>query len=271
VNTTRRTFLTATPAALALAEAAAPAADRISLAAWSLVRSYHFGRQWTNLDLPRICREQFSISGLEFVNTFFENPLVPYVRQLKRNAAQHGVTLVRIMVDEEGDMAALDPKERMQAAIAHRKWIDIAHDLGCTDIRCNMRGGLTDWKQDGDLVKRALESIRNLVEYSRGSGLNVIVENHGRASSDHGNLAALVKGVEDTRFGLLPDFGNINPGDDNAKVIRSIAPWAKGVSVKAAWDEQGKNPWDIDLMIRSAKTRAITDGGESSPASVRPQ
>ena len=147
-------------------------------------------------------------------------------------------------------MAALDPKERMQAAIAHRKWIDIAHDLGCTDIRCNMRGGLTDWKQDGDLVKRAVESFRNLVEYSRGSGLNVIVENHGRASSDPGNLAALVKGVEDTRFGLLPDFGNINPGDDNAKVIRGIAPWAKGVSVKAAWDEQGKNPWDIDLMMQ---------------------
>jgi hypothetical protein len=79
------------------------------------------------------------------------------LQRLKKNAAQFDVKLVRIMVDDEGNMAAIDKQERMQSAVAHRKWVDIAHYLGCDDIRCNMRGGMPDWKQDKDLVKRAAE------------------------------------------------------------------------------------------------------------------
>ena len=55
----------------------------------------------------------------------------PYLNQLKKNAREHNVRLVRIMVDDEGNMAAADRKERMDSAIAHRKWVDIAHYLGC--------------------------------------------------------------------------------------------------------------------------------------------
>ena len=40
-----------------------------------------------------------------------------------------------------------------------RKWVDIAHYLGCIDIRCNMRGGLPNWREDKDLVSRAAESF----------------------------------------------------------------------------------------------------------------
>jgi hypothetical protein len=75
------------------------------------------------------------------VALFFENPSFVHLRRLKQNAEKYGVRLVRIMVDEEGNMSAVDKTERMQAAVAHRRWIDAAHYLGCTDIRANMRGG----------------------------------------------------------------------------------------------------------------------------------
>lgn len=246
---TRRWFLAAaatTPAAFA-----ADPRDRISLAAWSLNRSFFLHQRWKNLDLPRICREQFGITALEFVNQFFENPTLRYLQQLKRQGADYGVAFIRIMVDGEGDMAALERAERMQAAVAHRKWVDIAQYLGCKDIRCNMRGGLADWKKDQDLIKRAAESFRNLLDYAKGSGLDILIENHGGASSDADVLASLMQQVNDPRFGTLPDFGNVNAGDDHAVVLRKLLPWAKGVSVKAMWAEDGSHPaFDVEKLIR---------------------
>ncbi len=250
----RREFLSASAvaaAALAAAAATRPTKDDISLAAWSLNRSFFVAKRWKNLDLPRIAREEFGINGLEFVNQFFENPVMGYLNQLKRNANEHGVTLVLIMVDGEGDMAARDSKERLQAAIAHRKWVDTAHYLGCHAIRCNMGGPRQSWKQDTDLVSRAAESFHHLLEYARGAGLNVIIENHGGASSDPDVVVALMKAVNNPDFGTLPDFGNINPGDDHAEVIRKIVPYAKGVSVKSSWASDGTHPgWDLEKLIR---------------------
>lgn len=244
----RREFLATT--AFAGAAVAAPAKDRISLAAWSLSRSYFAHQRWKNTELPAICRKEFGIGALEFVNQFFENPVMNYLNQLNRAGRDHNVTFVRIMVDGEGNMAAADRRERMAAAVAHRKWVDIAHYLGCRDIRCNMRGGLPDWKKDTDLVKRAAEAFNDLLEYAKGSGLDIVIENHGGASSDPDVLVAVMKAVNNPRFGTLPDFGNVNKGDDYATVLRKLLPYAKGVSVKAAWAADGTHTaWDIEKLI----------------------
>jgi L-ribulose-5-phosphate 3-epimerase len=243
-----------------------PTKNDISLAAWSLNQSFFRAQRWKNLDLPRIVREEFNINGLEFVNQFFENPSMNYLNQLKRNAEAHGVTLVLIMVDGEGDMAAVDRNARLQAAIAHRKWIDIAHYLGCHAIRCNM-GGPREWQQDRDIVSRAAESFTHLLDYARGSGLNVVIENHGGASSNPDVLTAVMKAVNNPSFGTLPDFGNVNPGDDYYEVIRRLMPWAKGVSVKAMWAADGTHPrYDLDKMVRICQDAGYTGfwGIESS-------
>jgi L-ribulose-5-phosphate 3-epimerase len=183
------------------------------------------------------------------VNQFFENPTLRYVSQLKKAAADEGVRLVRIMVDNEGDMAAIDASERRRSAIAHRKWVDIAHELGCVDIRCNARG-----PADAGFVERAAGSFRDLLDYAKPSGLNIVIENHGGASSDAPTLVKLMKAVNDPRFGTLPDFGNLNPGDDPYDVIRQLMPFAKGVSVKAMWQADGSHPrYSVEKMIELAR------------------
>src|SRR5947208_11585391 len=83
--------------------------DDISLAEWALVQEIREGK-WKNLDFPRIAREDFGINGIEFVNTLFESPTEGYLKKLKSNAAAHGVTMVLVMVDEEGDGCS-DTKE----------------------------------------------------------------------------------------------------------------------------------------------------------------
>jgi sugar phosphate isomerase/epimerase len=270
---TRRQFVGTSLAAAVAAAAHGDGTDRISLASWSLVRSFRAGK-WKNLDLPRLLQDEFKIQGLEYVNTFFENPTMGYLQRLKHNCDEHGVTSVLIMVDGEGDTAAADKAERMQAAVAHRKWVDIAHFLGCHAIRCNMRGGLDDWKRDKDIVARAAESFNDLLDYAGGSGLNIVIENHGGASSDPEILVALMKAVNNPRFGTLPDFGNLNPGDDHYEVIGKLMPYAKGVSVKAAWTKEETNPrYDLEKLIGIARNAGYHGywGIESSYGNQRRQ
>src|SRR6266704_1652349 len=112
---TRRTVLNTAGAALA---AARPTIDDISLAAWSINRSFFGAHRWKNLDLPRIAREQFNLNGIEFVNQFFENPMLGYLNQLKKNADTYGGRFVLIMVDGEGDMVR--PRQEGAHASGHR-------------------------------------------------------------------------------------------------------------------------------------------------------
>ncbi len=238
----RRQWLAAAPAAFAVS-AAQQAQDRISLAQWSFNRSFRAG-VWKNLDMPRIVREKAGLDALEFVNQFFENPTLGYLRRLKKSLADAGVTPVLIMVDDEDPTAGTDARERRAAAVAHRKWVDIAHYLGCRAIRCNMRGGEGDWRQDKDLIARAAESFRDLLAYARGSGIQILIENHGGASSDPDVLARLMKEVNDPQFGLLVDLGNWNKGDDHYQAIEKTLPWARGISVK---DIPG---WDLEKKLR---------------------
>ena len=105
-----------------------PVRDDISLAQWALVDEVQSGK-WKTLDFPKIARQDFGLNGIEFVNTLFEVPTEGYLSQLKKNAQDNGVTMVLIMVDDEGDGCSPTKEERIQFGINHRKWIDIAHYL----------------------------------------------------------------------------------------------------------------------------------------------
>jgi len=174
----------------------------ISLAEWALVHEIRAG-QWKNLDFPRIAREDFGINGIEFVNTLFESPTEGYLKVLKQNAANNDVTMVLIMVDEEGDGCADTKQGRKQFEINHRKWVDVAHYLGCHAIRTNCRGPENADKQQA--MEWAAESYNMLLEYASPAGISIVIENHGGVSNDPDWMIALMKKVNNPKFGTFPD------------------------------------------------------------------
>jgi sugar phosphate isomerase/epimerase len=244
-------FSAAALAAMPSASAAAKPQAGISLAAWSFSGSFFQGK-WKLLEMPGILRERLGIPALEHVNQFFENPTLNYLQKLKKAFADNGVKSTILMVDHEGSTAAVDKAERKQSEIQHRKWIDTAQYLGCDSVRINVYGGLPDWKQDKDLVDRAAETIHWMLDYSEGSGLNIIVENHGRSSSDPDVLVALVKKVNHPKFGLLCDLGNWNQGDDRYANVRKTLPYARGLSVKGMLGPNADPAFDMEKLVRTA-------------------
>lgn len=198
----------------------------LSLAAWSLHRAF-FAGEIDQLGMVRTAGE-IGFTGFEMVNTFFPSPQARYLQKLTETADETGVRLLLIMCDGEGDMAAADRAERMQAARNHRKWVDIAAALDCHAIRVNVRGDQSD---PTAMRKRAEESFAALLAYAEGE-VNVLIENHGGLSSDPEWLVSLVQGIGSPHLGTLPDFGNFPAEVDRYQAVQTLMPYAKAVSAK---------------------------------------
>lgn len=203
--------------------------DDISIAQWALVQEIRDGK-WKTLDFPKIAREDFDINGIEFVNTLFEVPTLSYLRTLKRNAENHGVTMVLIMVDDEGETCTASKEERMQTVINHRKWIDIAQYLGCHSIRTNCRGPQNAPKDEA--LKWAAETYNMMLDYAIPANVSVLIENHGGLSNDADWMVALMKEVNSLYFGSYPDWREPGPEFDNVDFLRKMLPYAGGNSYR---------------------------------------
>src|SRR5262245_3746414 len=250
-----RRDLLASGAALSVAAALprlaprAPATDplfHMSLAEWSYHRALQ-GGQMQHLDFPAKAREH-GLEGCEYVNQFFKDKATDfkYLSELTRRCDDNGVKSLLIMCDGEGDLAGVDEGARRTAIANHFRWIAAGAFLGCHSIRVNLYGQGTP----EELAPRAADSLHRLGEIGDSYGLNVIVENHGGASSVGSWLAGVMRLADHPRVGTLPDFGNFNLGDgktyDRYKGVEEMMPFAKAVSAKSYDFDAAGNETTID-------------------------
>jgi sugar phosphate isomerase/epimerase len=233
-------------------------ADRplISLQVWSLHRAF-FSGELDQLGMLRLCPE-LGLPGFEMYNTFFPSPQYVYLRGLRAEAEQLGVRLLLILCDMEGALGAADRRERLQAAVNHRKWVDAAAVLGCQSIRCQVQG---DGSDPAAMRERSAESLRSLLDYARGSGVRILVENHGGLSSDPDWLVSLIKLVNDPQLGTQPDFGNFPKGTDWYKAVEKMMPYAGAVSAKCYDFDPDGNETTIDFARMMKIVRAAGYSG----------
>ncbi|TWT83211.1 Xylose isomerase-like TIM barrel [Planctomycetes bacterium CA13] len=210
---------------------------KISLAEWSLHRSLRDpSKNLTNMDFPRVSKEEFGIDAVEYVNQFFKDKAEDndYLTELKSRCSDLGVKSVLIMIDGEGRLGDPDDAKRKRAVENHFKWVEAAKFLGCHSIRVNAGSSGSYEEQQ----KLAADGLRQLSEFAAPKGMNVIVENHGGLSSNGKWLSDTIKMVDLENCGTLPDFGNFfinrNPVEwfDNYEGVDLMMPYAKAVSAK---------------------------------------
>jgi L-ribulose-5-phosphate 3-epimerase len=225
---------------------------KISLAQWTINSELRSGKI-DNLDFAKVAHDH-GIHGIEYVNQFFMDKAndEKYLGEMKKRAADQGVTSLLIMCDREGNIGDPNDKNRTQTIDNHRKWIDAAKFLGCHSIRVNAGSSGTREEQ----VKLATDGLARLTKIGADLDINVIVENHGGLSSDGDWLAEVITAVDQPRCGTLPDFGNFRIKNgvsyDSYRGIEKLMPWAKGVSVKnRVWDDNHKqSDLDYDRMLK---------------------
>ncbi len=210
----------------------------VSLAEWSLHKTL-FSKKMTNLDFPRVSKEKFGITAVEYVNQFFKDKATDqkYLAELKKRCDDLGVKSLLIMIDGEGHLGEAEESRRQKVIDNHKKWIEAAKFLGCHSIRVNAHGvGSSDEEKAVNTTK----GLRGLSEFGQKHGINVIVENHGGLSSNGKWLSKVLKDVGLPNCGSLPDFGNFG-GYDRYTGIKELMPFAKGVSAKSHdFDSEGK-------------------------------
>lgn len=203
--------------------------DDISLAQWALVDEVQAGK-WKTVDFAKIARNDFGLNGIEFVNSLFEVTTEGYLRRLKKNAADNGVTMVLIMVDDEGDGCSATKEERRQFEINHRKWIDAAAYLGCKAIRTNCRGPKGVSREEA--LKYSTETYQMMMEYAVPAQISVLIENHGGISNDADWMVSLMKEVNNLYFGTYPDWREPAADFDNVDYLLKMLPYAGGMSYR---------------------------------------
>ncbi len=213
----------------------------ISIAAWSWHKML-FAGEVKQIDQPRLAREA-GATGLELVNAFFPSPQYSYLNNLIKTAENEGIKILLIMCDDEGNMSSDNHKERTQAVINHKKWLDIGAVLGCHSIRCN--SGHQD--DPSEAMKYAADSFNELSTYGRQYGMNVIIENHGGYSSDPKWLCGLMDKVGVDNFGTLPDFGNFPEEINKYDAVEALMKYAKAVSAKCYDFGEDGNETKIDF------------------------
>jgi len=243
MKTTGAGIAAATAASAGLTRAYAARDYDISLAGWSLHRTIGTSEGKTPmLDMPKLAREEWDIGAIELVNNMLEPrddsfpDMKPYLDQLSKNAAFHNVRILLIMVDGQGNIGGEEQAQRDEAVTKHSKWIDIAEYLGCHSIRMNWAGAPHEVVHDeaalAAFIERSVPGFRALCEYGDGKDINVIIENHGGASSYPAAMERLMAAVGHPRFGTLPDFGNFPEDVDLYDAIDRLMNFAKAVSAK---------------------------------------
>ncbi len=230
----------------------------ISLAEWSLHRTLRAGTM-TNLDFPRVAKEDFGITAVEYVNQFFKDRArdTAYLKDLKSRTDGLGVRNVLIMVDGEGMLGHPEDAERAKTVDNHKQWVEAAKFLGCHAIRVNAQSkGAPD-----EQARLAADGLRALGEFAAPHDISVIVENHGGLSSNGGWLAGVIRRADLPNVGTLPDFGNFRISRDEEydryKGVEELMPYAKGVSAKSNdFDAQGNEVHTdyrkmLDIVIAS--------------------
>ena len=233
---------------------------QISLAEWSLHRALKSGKL-DHLDFPLKAKNDFDIGVVEYVNGFFGGTKMSfkeagqnstYLNELLKRSKDAGVINHLVMVDEEGPLAFPKDKERLKAVDNHKKWIEAAKLLGCSTVRVNLHGeGTTDAKKTA-----SIDSLSRLGDFAAPMNINVVVENHGSDSSKGFWLADIMKQVNRSNVGTLPDFGNFcishpwgttqngcKDAYDRYKGVAELLPFAKAVSAKTYdFDSNGEQP-----------------------------
>ena len=253
---------------------------KLSLAQWSLHKNIKYG-DMDPYEFAQVAKS-FNFSGIEYVTALYDNvmkvrdgdmskAITFWARKNKKLAEINDIKNVLIMIDEIEGLAEENKSRRLKAVDNHKMWIDAAELMGCESVRLKLYGksNAEKWK---DL---SIKSLSELGSYAKNSGVNVIVENHGRISSDIPKLMDVIYGVNMDNVGTLPDFGNFCMADegygsvfdgscetvyDFYKGVEEMMPKAFAVSAKSNdFDENGdEKTIDYMRMMKIVKSFGYT-------------
>ena len=168
-----------------------------------------------------------------------------YVAKVKAAAAEVGLPFGCIAVDGAHIYEATAEARADNRQKAYR-WIDIAAQLGATQVRIDAGGRGLTLEEIFDIV---VEGYKDVVQYAGAKGIQVLSENHWGPTQHPDAMHKVLAAVDG--LGLLFDSFNWVKGT-HEQAWPQYAPLASLTHIKTlSFDEHGNEPnWDIPKVIR---------------------
>jgi hypothetical protein len=210
------------------------AMDRICVSSWSfhnLFASTRYPeapvpeRDMDILDFPEMVADRFHVHNVEVVSKHLLSTEPSYFGEFRERLRRAHCRLINIPVDiaelwDQPSISSGDEKVRAHALGLYLPWIGYGAELGTESVRCDP--GILNL----DDPSATIESYKTLVAQGRAQNIDVIVENHGKASA---YPQELVKILKVTGAGALPDIGNFPDNDTRIRGLKEMFPLAKNI------------------------------------------
>jgi sugar phosphate isomerase/epimerase len=123
----------------------------------------------------------------------------------KREAADANIKIVNL--GSSANMHFLDPSKRLKNLDEAKKFIDLAHQLDCPFVRV-FPNDLPKDQEENATVEAIINSMRELGDFAKSSGVKVLLESHGKViKSDI--LLHIMQSANHANVGLVWDFFNM--------------------------------------------------------------
>jgi len=206
--------------------------DRICVSSWSfhnLFASTRYAgvvapaKDMDILDFPEMIADRFHVHNIEIVSKHLLSTQKSYFAEFNERVRRAKSRLINIPVDiwelwDQPSISSPDPAVREHALNLYLPWVDHGAALGTQCIRCDP--GILNL----DDPSPTIASYRTLVAATQSRGLQLVVENHGRAAAFPDHLVEILRA---TGAGALPDIGNFPNDATRIRGLEAMFPLAK--------------------------------------------
>jgi sugar phosphate isomerase/epimerase len=142
-----------------------------------------------------------------------------YLDQLVSKMVSTGVTATHISNNAPRNLADTDEERRKEGIKVAKAWIDAAKQIGVRSMRVNtggpqiippavIEGGYPRNEQIVPYLRHAIESFKELADYSGKAGVRVTIENHWGIAAHPMNIIIILNEVNNPYCEASPDFCN---------------------------------------------------------------
>jgi len=214
------------------------------------VQQYSFNHQLRSGDLkiedyPKTVVQGTGIKALEYFNGHIEDPKYndDFFKDLRNRCDDLGAINTMMLCRSDFALDSPESNIRKKSIDSYHRWLRSTKILGGQYIRVDTRHGGEPEEQK----KYAIEGLTRLCTVAKEYNIGILVENHGQHSSNGKWLADVMKKVNLSNCGTLPDFQNFTDYDPYTGV-EEMMPYAKILCAKSkSFDENG-NEENIDFL-----------------------
>jgi len=168
---------------------------------------FPFPQEHSIEEFGELAKTRLGVKAIELCQLQFADASPQRITALRAMLDEAGTKVLTVPIDI-GDLTTESDVYRADDVARIEKWFEIAHLLGAKYVRVNAGAPIGG---AGQVSRGAVVALKELSDRAKALGMELLVENHGGASSDPDFMLQLLEDVGHDRLGLLLDLGNFEP------------------------------------------------------------